>query len=178
VDADPSLFEHILRYLRTGAFPLSYDVEKGHDDVFYYVLLNQARFYQIEKLESWLKGREYLKAVRRKTRHTSITLCGPAQMEHLHDLIPHGDGNLSVLRHEKSQQNCFSCPNGQWRHDGHRTECLSAGCMTMKQAKFSHTKLMEVVKVDCAVTKVEFDDQRMMRNPQNEAQPPPYHETS
>lgn len=31
IDADPMLFDHILRYLRRGIFPLFVDMAKGHD---------------------------------------------------------------------------------------------------------------------------------------------------
>src|SRR4051812_26960470 len=43
IDADPALFQHILRYLRRGVFPLFFDLEKGHDYSLYLSLLEEAR---------------------------------------------------------------------------------------------------------------------------------------
>ena len=31
IDADPDIFEYVLRYLRYGIFPLFYDQSRGHD---------------------------------------------------------------------------------------------------------------------------------------------------
>src|SRR4051812_48134438 len=35
INADPALFEHILRYLRRSVFPLFFDAENGHDHHLY-----------------------------------------------------------------------------------------------------------------------------------------------
>ncbi|KAF7930163.1 hypothetical protein BELL_0086g00110 [Botrytis elliptica] len=69
IDADPDLFEHILRYLRRSVLPIFYDTEKGHDHVLYLALLGEARYFQITRLENWLKNKRYLHAVR---VHSSI----------------------------------------------------------------------------------------------------------
>jgi hypothetical protein len=45
IDADPVLFEHILRYLRRGVFPLFFDTAKGHDPYLYLALLEEARYF-------------------------------------------------------------------------------------------------------------------------------------
>jgi hypothetical protein len=70
IDADPQLFEHILRYLRRGVRPIFYDNVKGHDHALYFALLKEAQYFQIPKLESWLRGRNYLQAVRSYTPRT------------------------------------------------------------------------------------------------------------
>ncbi|RAL03116.1 BTB/POZ domain-containing protein [Aspergillus ibericus CBS 121593] len=63
IDADPTLFEHILRYLRRGIYPLFYSPDKGHDYALYAALLEEARYFGIAGLESWLKEKRYLDAV-------------------------------------------------------------------------------------------------------------------
>ncbi|KAB8071045.1 BTB/POZ protein [Aspergillus leporis] len=64
VDADPALFEHILRYLRRGLFPLFYDRVRGHNYGLYIALLDEARYFGIDKLVSWLEAKEYIHAVK------------------------------------------------------------------------------------------------------------------
>lgn len=43
IDADPDAFEHILKYLRHGTFPLFYDNAKGHDHRQYLGVLERKR---------------------------------------------------------------------------------------------------------------------------------------
>jgi hypothetical protein len=65
IDADPTLFEHILAYLRRGVFPLFFDAAKGgHDHHRYLSLLKEAQYFQIPRLEAWLKDKRYLAAVK------------------------------------------------------------------------------------------------------------------
>jgi phytoene desaturase (3,4-didehydrolycopene-forming) len=63
IDADPALFEHILRYLRRGVFPVFFDIAKGHDYHLYLSLEEEAQYFQITRLRVWLANRCYLKAV-------------------------------------------------------------------------------------------------------------------
>lgn len=55
IDADPVLFEHILRYLRRGVFPLFFGAVKGHDYHLYLSLLEEARYFQIRRLRTGSK---------------------------------------------------------------------------------------------------------------------------
>ncbi|KAJ9137728.1 hypothetical protein NKR23_g8963 [Pleurostoma richardsiae] len=64
IDADPVLFEHILRFLRRGVYPLFFDVVKGHDHILYHSLQEEARYFGIPRLEDWLEQKRYLEAVR------------------------------------------------------------------------------------------------------------------
>ncbi|KAF2199004.1 hypothetical protein GQ43DRAFT_450596 [Delitschia confertaspora ATCC 74209] len=63
VDADPVLFEHIVRYLRRGVLPIFYDESKGHDYAMYVALLEEARYFGIPRLITWLENNDFLKAV-------------------------------------------------------------------------------------------------------------------
>jgi BTB/POZ domain-containing protein KCTD9 len=60
VDADPQLFDHILRYLRRGVLPIFYDNIRGHDHGLYRALLEEARYFQIDRLENWLSDKSYI----------------------------------------------------------------------------------------------------------------------
>ncbi|KAF7870553.1 hypothetical protein EAF04_004297 [Stromatinia cepivora] len=64
IDADPGLFSHILRYLRRGVPPLFYDYTKGHDHALYHALLEEAKYFQIPRLEKWLRDKRYVSAVK------------------------------------------------------------------------------------------------------------------
>lgn len=63
IDTDPDLFKHILRYLRRRLLPLFYDKCKGHNHALYAALLEEAKYFQIPRLEKWLDERRYLQAV-------------------------------------------------------------------------------------------------------------------
>ncbi|KAG5918694.1 hypothetical protein E4U61_001559 [Claviceps capensis] len=69
IDADPVLFEHILRYLRHPAFPLFYDHVHGHDVGLYASLHNEASYFQIHRLQKWLAAKRYLEAI--QVKHTA-----------------------------------------------------------------------------------------------------------
>ena len=64
IETDAHVFEHILRYLRTGVLPVFYDSEKGHYFALYQALLNEAKDFIIERLEKWLCERKYLEVVK------------------------------------------------------------------------------------------------------------------
>ncbi|KAK6820249.1 hypothetical protein RU639_007619 [Aspergillus parasiticus] len=64
IDADPNLFEHILRYCRRGIFPLFYDRACGHNYSLYLQLLQEARYFGIDGLQEWLEQEKYLQAVK------------------------------------------------------------------------------------------------------------------
>src|SRR3569833_1283658 len=64
IDADPTIFGHILNYLRRGVFPLCFDKDKGHDQTRYHEVFVEARYFRISALEEWLTQKRYLDAVR------------------------------------------------------------------------------------------------------------------
>ncbi|PHH86473.1 hypothetical protein CDD83_10203 [Cordyceps sp. RAO-2017] len=64
VDADPDLFEHILRYLRHLTYPIFYDDARGHNYGLYLAILSEARYFGITRLQKWLEEREYVNVVR------------------------------------------------------------------------------------------------------------------
>ena len=64
IDADADLFKHILRYLRRGVLPIFYDNLKGHDHATYLALLEEAKYFQIPRLEKWIRDKAYFQAVK------------------------------------------------------------------------------------------------------------------
>lgn len=174
VDADPTLFEHVLRYLRTSMFPLFYDPDKGHDICLYLALLNQARFYQIERLENWIATKGYQEAVSRRTWANSITLCGEDQIEHLEELTHLKNESLRILKVTQSQAKCFRCPNRNWKHDGRRQNCVRDGCITNYSSGVNEVS-MRVLKIDYVVTSVDLKDEQALPMLEDPSVPPPYH---
>ncbi|KAF2829109.1 hypothetical protein CC86DRAFT_287088 [Ophiobolus disseminans] len=64
LDADPDLFEHLLRFMRRpNIFPLFYTTCTGFDYDLYNRLENEAEYFQIEALHTWLMEKRYLRAV-------------------------------------------------------------------------------------------------------------------
>ena len=64
IDADADLFKYILRYLRRGVLPIFYDNLKGHDHSMYLALLEEAKYFQIPRLEKWIRDKAYFQAVK------------------------------------------------------------------------------------------------------------------
>lgn len=64
IDSDPTVFEHVLRYLRSGVLPVFYDRSRGHDYHLYAGVLQLAQYFQIEKLEKWISEQGYIQAVK------------------------------------------------------------------------------------------------------------------
>lgn len=179
VDADPGLFSHILRYLRTGMYPLFYDSTNGHDEPQYLALLNQARFYEIGKLEDWLTSKEYLNVVQRRTWAKSMTLCGETQIEHLEELTHLRNETLTILTVKESRETCFRCPKSNWRHDGRKVNCLKANCVPKDRASWAalYEVEMRVLRIDYVVTSVEVDQALLSPSDDGQASaPPPYHD--
>ncbi|KAF2183994.1 hypothetical protein K469DRAFT_439100, partial [Zopfia rhizophila CBS 207.26] len=64
IDVDSNLFEYILQYLQRGVLLVFYNGVKGHDYALYGALLEEARFFGINRLEKWLSEQKYLEAVK------------------------------------------------------------------------------------------------------------------
>lgn len=175
VDADPSIFEHVLRYLRTGIFPLFYDPDKGHDECLYLALLNQARFYQIDRLQSWIAAKSYLDAVTRRTWANSITLCSDARIVHLEELMHLKNETLRILNATQSQAKCFRCPTRNWKHDGRRQNCAREGRISRFESMSGiYDAEIRVLKIDYVVTAVEINTESVLPAADDTSVPSPY----
>ncbi|KAK8156585.1 hypothetical protein IWX90DRAFT_411672 [Phyllosticta citrichinensis] len=74
VDADPDLFEHILRFLRRGVYPIFHDTKKGHDHSLYAALQKEADFFGIDDLSKWLEEKKFMKVVKVKASVQKVTV--------------------------------------------------------------------------------------------------------
>jgi hypothetical protein len=73
LDADPDLFEHLLRFMRrTKVFPLFYDAAKGFDYDLYNKLELEAEYFQIDTLQEWIKNQSYTHAIKTKIGSAAV----------------------------------------------------------------------------------------------------------
>jgi hypothetical protein len=116
IDADPVLFEHILRYLRRGVFPVFYDKSKGHDHALYLALLEEARYFQIDRLQGWLESKKYFEAV--------TIRCRASEVEEMESLDKTTSANLEVEFHPSwLTRTVYVCPRKIASHRGNPDAC-------------------------------------------------------
>ncbi|KAG6302344.1 hypothetical protein E4U45_002833 [Claviceps purpurea] len=98
VDADPALFEHILRYLRQSVFPLFYRQSIGHNLGLYAALCKEAEFFQIQRLQTWLSQGRYLDAVHEKQGWKVVNMgrLDPVQLASRR-VVTHGTSRLPLI---------------------------------------------------------------------------------
>ncbi|KAI4952145.1 hypothetical protein J4E91_003607 [Alternaria rosae] len=82
LDADPDLFEHLLRFMRRPeVLPLFYDAAKGYDYDLYNRLEAESQYFQIDVLHDWIKEKKYLNAIRVQTCDANIRSIGAIRPE-------------------------------------------------------------------------------------------------
>lgn len=171
VDADPELFEHTLRYLRTQIFPLFYARDDGFDVVKYWALHNQAKLLQIDALASWIANEMYLNAVSVKTRLISTTAYGEEQLRTLQQKDwTSGDRVKSLSVKQTDARSAWKCPDGVIAHDGDSKACSRANCTFSRGNNY---KAMRVFKVEALVETIEVNKEVLVAATTLEV-PPPY----
>jgi len=116
IDSDPAVFEHVLRYLRSGVLPLYYQKDAGHDYGLYIAVLEQADFFGIERLQEWIKEKQYLEAV--KIQRSARVL------ESAIDLCETTSADEEVEYHYlRKTEKVFVCPRGIHIHRGKPQSC-------------------------------------------------------
>ncbi|KAF2191928.1 hypothetical protein K469DRAFT_718990 [Zopfia rhizophila CBS 207.26] len=116
VDADPTLFEHILRYLRRGVLPIFYDKAKGHDYGMYFALLEEAKYFGITRLVDWVGKKQYLQTL--KTKYLGTQLEGTDELRATHST----DVDLE-WRSMWGTKKVYICPRGIYVHRGNPHAC-------------------------------------------------------
>ncbi len=121
IDADPTLFEHILRYLRRRVLPIFYNVNKGHDHELYLALFEEARYFQIARLQDWLENRQYLRAL--------AIECSLEKFEEPGDLFTTLPSDTVLEHYPKwGARKVYVCPRGIYCHRGQPERC-GAKCL-------------------------------------------------
>lgn len=116
VDADPEFFEHILRYLRHGQLPLFYTNGQGHDWGRYAALLGEARYFQVERLVTWIEKERYLDAV--KIQRTVQEIEGLEEL----DQTTLANEEIEYQSYQATKQT-YICPRGVDVHRGNPLAC-------------------------------------------------------
>ncbi|KAI0972751.1 hypothetical protein F4678DRAFT_429247 [Xylaria arbuscula] len=122
IDSDPELFTEILRYLRSGNFPLFFDpTSQTYDYAKYVALLGEAQYFGITKLENWIQKQSYLDAVK-ISYGIRVHECGnPENVECLsQDVRANERVNFS---HISRTTRVYLCPRRISVHRGHPENC-------------------------------------------------------
>lgn len=116
VDADPALFEHILRYLRRGVLPIFYNKVEGHDYGMYVALLEEAKYFGIMRLVDWVEEKQYLQAIKTKFSGT--------ELEGTDELLTTRGTDLGLEWHPMwGTKKVYICPRGIYVHRGKPGAC-------------------------------------------------------
>lgn len=117
IDADPDIFVHILRYLRRGVYPLLYDNRHGHDHALYLQLRADAAYFQIARLETWIRDRGYLGAVSLEYSVRAV--------EGVVEVAETIGGGVDEVRHfvHRGTRKVYICPRGLRAHRGNQQFC-------------------------------------------------------
>lgn len=146
VDVDGPLFEHVLRYLRHGVYPLIYDTGTGHNLSTYAALLPVAEYLGVNKLATWLREQRYFDAVTTVSSHYPLEL-EPGQI--LPSEVSRSCQSRELHFHHGSKQ-VYKCPKGISVHQ------FPAECgKKCEKAKTPDTKIWEeedVIVVDATWT--------------------------
>lgn len=126
IESDANIFEHILRYLRTGVLPVFYDRLLGHDFPLYQSLLEESQYFAIDRLKKWLCERKYLDAVKihytatetqdrgSYKKHTRTWPDGRTSMLEDHFVEIESSSNMEITMAPITQKrNSFYCPNAK-----------------------------------------------------------------
>ncbi|KAI0869659.1 hypothetical protein GGS24DRAFT_511710 [Hypoxylon argillaceum] len=122
IDSDPAMFTEILRYLRSGNFPLFFDTGmRSYDYGKYTALLGEARYFGISKLEDWILEKRYLDAV---TIRYSINIIDQVDsMTTLGDYATARANEQLRFSYFPKIKKIYICPRGISVHDGDPAKC-------------------------------------------------------
>jgi hypothetical protein len=144
LDADPDLFEHLLRFMRRPeVFPLFYSKANGFDYDLYNRLEAEAEYFQVEPLLDWIKDKRYLQAI--------VTHTYAADTRNLNEILP---DTLSITQTEDRSyipriRKVYLCPRQIDVHRGDPNRC-GAACRKAQlgnEVQFEEEPYVVVVRV-------------------------------
>ncbi|OJD18706.1 hypothetical protein AJ78_01321 [Emergomyces pasteurianus Ep9510] len=121
----PSLFRHIIQYLRHGVFPLDFSADGGHNYGFYAGLLQEAKHFECPGLITFLEDQCYLKCVTWEITHETYN-CEMEQSRYYDSNVV----DFQLIRTKDSEAENYVCPRGIVCHhdkpDSCGRRCLNA----------------------------------------------------
>lgn len=104
LDVDPNVFEHLLRYMRYGLFPLAFNQKDGHDYKLYAEILKEALKLQLPLLCDWLEGEYY---------HKCVSWLVSSKVQNVEEGTFTADSSYSIIQvlpHKELERKIYTCP--------------------------------------------------------------------
>ncbi|KAI0399984.1 hypothetical protein F4802DRAFT_514642 [Xylaria palmicola] len=153
IDSDPVLFREILRYLRSGNFPLFFDTgSRTYNYGLYTALLGEARYFGIPKLESWIQNQRFLDAVKIQYSTDIIEDDDSGECLKGHFSTVRADQQLDISYLSRTED-VYLCPRRILVHRGQPDKC-GRQCLNARgvsEREYEKTQLITavVVKTQC-----------------------------
>jgi hypothetical protein len=120
LDADPDLFEHLLRFMRRPeVFPLFYTKSNGFDYDLYNRLEAEAMYFQVDALYKWINAKSYLMAVVTNTYSAQVQTINNASLNCYPASVQNSEHHHMIPRTKK----IYLCPRRIFVHRGDRNRC-------------------------------------------------------
>ncbi len=159
IDADPMLFDHILRYLRRGVFPLFYNRANGFDEGLYTLLMHEADFFGIDKLTKWIAYKRYEEVV--TVHHTADVVQGRYGESRMIDYDHKSHPGIEKLYFPCIKGiHVYRCPRNIRSHIGDEFLC-GKGCANARVEGFSDYEEVQVLHT-LIITKSTVFNRRIM----------------
>lgn len=122
IDFEPEHFEHVLRYIRSGLYPIFYNDVSGHDVPRYLIVKTCAQQYGVKKLVDWITNKKYEAVVEKQ--YTTRWIQQKQHMIAPLKIVP-SDETLTFFPISHIEQ-VYTCPRGIPVHRGDYSKCGQA----------------------------------------------------
>ncbi|KAJ4311191.1 hypothetical protein N0V94_008066 [Neodidymelliopsis sp. IMI 364377] len=146
LDADPDLFDHLLRFMRRPSiFPLFYSKAEGFDYDLYHRLEVEAEYFQMHTLHAWLEARSYENAVHVRTRCSEVHDVNSVPEE---DKSVNSASDWQIIPLVKTRS-VYVCPRNIHCHRGNSERCGHACSRTQgsEPSKYENECYVEAFSV-------------------------------
>ena len=156
IDSDPDIFTHILRFLRTGVFPIFWNRTMGFDFPLYVQLLREAQYFGVQSLAEWILRKQYLQTV--KVQYFTKEVGGPPESSDMPEYSDVLTGDIERTYHPQWRtEKRYRCPRNIYIHNGSPDRCGRA-CEKAKLEGQSNYEDAEVMRTLICETKVVFNN--------------------
>lgn len=152
LDVDPNVFEHLLRYMRHGLFPLAFSQKDGHDYKLYADILKEALKFQLPLLCDWLKGEYY---------HKCVSWRVSSKVQNMEDGIFAADNSYSTIQFlpfKELERKIYICPREIPSHRDRPERCGRACFRALGNNEPAYEK--EKVTTACLLVEKKYEINR------------------